>query len=156
MLIFAAFALMEYTETHTWPWEDEGFVWPWQALLWSGTAYVDETMGESVAAYRNTNMMAPSIRVGEAEEAANHKETASFNYSTSTMTASTIGSTTPAGSPARPDIVIPPTPLLLGGLRPIHLPPPPVHHSGLLGESPMPIKFKHFSGHPNLQSLDEE
>ncbi|KAI4944912.1 hypothetical protein J4E91_008256 [Alternaria rosae] len=156
MLIFAAFALMEYTETHTWPWEDEGFVWPWQALLWSGTAYVDETIGESVTAYRNTNMMAPSIRVDGGDDAVKQDETTFGDDSTSSMAASTLGSTTQAGSPARAEIVIPPTPLLPGGLRPIHLPPPPVHHSGLLGESPMPVKFKHFSGHSNLENVDEE
>jgi hypothetical protein len=31
-----------------------------------------------------------------------------------------------------------------------------MHHSGLLGESPMPIKFKHFSGHSDLEGVDEE
>ncbi|KAI4937791.1 hypothetical protein J4E85_000227 [Alternaria conjuncta] len=102
MLIFAAFALMEYTETHTWPWEDEGFVWPWQALLWSQTAYVDETMGESVAAYRNMNMMAPSIRVDGGAEAVVLEETASWNDSTRSIADSTLGSTTPAARPLDP------------------------------------------------------
>jgi hypothetical protein len=56
------------------------------------------------------------------------------------------GSTTPDPPPVD-DPIIPPTPFLPGGLRPNHLLlPQPVHHSGLLGESPAPIKFKHFSG----------
>lgn len=55
---------------------------------------------------------------------------------------------------AEQDVVIPPTPLLPGGLRPavdlqppINASPAQIHRSGLLGESPMPTnKFKHFSG----------
>jgi hypothetical protein len=119
---------MEYVENHTWPWDDEGFVWPWEAILWSGTMYSDETLGESVAVHNDMSITASPI----------------------------VSSTTPADSPARADIIIPPTPLLPRGLRPFHLPPPPTHCSGILGESPMPINFKHFSGHSDLESVDEE
>jgi hypothetical protein len=148
---------MEYTETHAWPWEDEGFVWPWQALLWSGTAYVDETVADDVAAYRNLNMSSSSShRVDGKGDASDQDDIASGNDGADTLATSTLNSATPAGSPARHDIIIPPTPLLPGGLRPIRLPPPPVHHSGLLGESPAPIKFKHFSGHSDLENLEEE
>lgn len=127
-LIFPAYALMEYADSHIWPWNGEGWVWPWEAILWSSTVYNDETPGDSVAIYKYTNITASP----------------------------TIGSTTPAVSPARPDIIIPPMPLLPRGLRPVHLPPLLTHHSGILGESPMPIKFKHFSGNLDLGSVHEE
>lgn len=60
--------------------------------------------------------------------------------------------------------IIPPTPFLPSGLRPISLPPPSPpreHHSGLLGASPVPPHFKHFSGegfnknHRDLKAMDE-
>lgn len=127
-LLFSTYALMEYANDHTWFWNEEGFVWLWVGMLWSFTVYDDETLDDIVAVHNGTSITASP----------------------------TVVSTTPVGSPARHDIIIPPTPLLPRGLRPVHLPPPPTHHSGILGESPMPIKFKHFSGHSDLEDVDEE
>jgi hypothetical protein len=107
---------MEYDETHTWPWEDDGWVWPWQAVLWGNTIYGDgEEFGESVTAYFHR----PDINAEDGNAIAEPF--------------------------AGDDPIIPPTPFLPGGLRPVQL-ERPQHHSGLLGESPAPIKFKHFSG----------
>ncbi|KAG9193514.1 hypothetical protein G6011_03549 [Alternaria panax] len=127
-LLFSTFALMEYADGHTWFWNEEGFVWPWVGILWSLTVYNDETLNDSEAAYDGTSITACPMP----------------------------GSTTPAGPPTPPKIIIPPTPLLPRGLRPVHLPPPLTHHSGILGESPMPTKFKHFSRHSNMGIVDEE
>jgi hypothetical protein len=51
------------------------------------------------------------------------------------------------------EIVIPPTPFLPRGLRPVNRLLPSVHHSGLLGESPMPGRFKHLSGNVSVRPL---
>ncbi|KAL1799335.1 hypothetical protein ACET3X_003372 [Alternaria dauci] len=127
-LFFSTYALMEYADDHTWFWNEEGFVWPWVGILWSLTVYNDETLSDS----------------------------STMHTVTSFPTSSPVASTTPAGSPARPDIIIPPTPMLPRGLRPVHLPLPPTHHSGILGESPMAPMFKHFSGNSGSDNVDEE
>jgi hypothetical protein len=89
-------------------------VWPWQAVLWGNTVYGDgNEFGESVAAYVHP----PD---SNAEDGIAAPEPFAGN-----------------------DPIIPPTPFLPGGLRPVQL---PQHHSGLLGESPAPNRFKHFGG----------
>ena len=141
-------ALIDYEETHTWPWDDEGFVWPWQKWLWSGTVYNDEAISESLANYRVDYFKSVASLF---EEDGEEGEEGSVDFGRSgfegrDVIEGQVQSTTPEGSPERPDIIIPPTPCLPGGLRPITLPPPLTHSSGLLGESPAPIRFKHFSG----------
>jgi hypothetical protein len=150
-LIFPVFALLEYLETHTWPWQDEGFVWPWEALLWSGTVYIDDTFGDSVAAYRNSYIeSSPTVRGSEKEVVG------VANEGDSTTMAVEDASTTTKDSSKRPEMIIPPTPFLPRGLRPVHLPPPVIHHSGLLGESPMLNRFKQFSGNSKMQNNKKE
>ncbi|KAA8624530.1 hypothetical protein PtrSN002B_005757 [Pyrenophora tritici-repentis] len=146
-IVFAAFALIEYDETHTWPWDDEGFVWPWQRWLWSCTVY-DESIGDSVASYKDDYL--DSVTSLFEEEGEDKEISVDFGKSgfegRSDVQEPAQSTTTPDGSPARPDIdiIIPPTPCLPGGLRPNNLAPPPTHSSGLLGESPAPMRFKHF------------
>ncbi|ENI04684.1 hypothetical protein COCC4DRAFT_121584, partial [Bipolaris maydis ATCC 48331] len=111
-IIFLVVALLEYVETHTWPWEDEGFVWPWEALLWGGTVYNDEALEETVAEHSGSCVTQVSPQAG-----------------TKKVGCSEHGQ----------DIIIPPTPFLPGELRPTSLSPPIRHCSGLLGESPTPL-----------------
>jgi hypothetical protein len=61
-----------------------------------------------------------------------------------------VGSSPPA---VQQEMVIPPTPFLPPGLRPVNRLLPSVHHSGLLGESPMPGKFKHSSASVSVRPL---
>jgi len=146
-LIFPALVLIEYEETHTWPWDDEGFVWPWQKWLWSGTVYNDETINESLASYRVDHFKSVASLFEEEEGEEGIVDFGRSGFEGKDAVEEPVQSTTPEGSPARPEVIIPPTPCLPGGLRPISLPPPPpTHSSGLLGESPAPIRFKHFSG----------
>lgn len=109
-------------------------MWPWEALLWSSTVYYDETTDQSMAAYEDWHdvpaLQGPSLEMVRGWR--QHEQT------------SPTPSTTPEGSPARQLRTVAPTPFLLHGLRPLHLPPPPTHRSGLLGESPMSVQFKHF------------
>ncbi|EUC48121.1 hypothetical protein COCMIDRAFT_57578, partial [Bipolaris oryzae ATCC 44560] len=115
-IISLVVALSEYVETHTWPWEDDGFVWPWEALLWRGTIYNDEALDDSVAAHSGSYGVQVSRQVGTKKSDCSEHEQAS----------------------KRPDMIIPPTNFLPGGLRQKHLSPPITHPSGLLGESPTP------------------
>jgi hypothetical protein len=139
MLVMGILTLTAFIETNKWPWEEEGWVWPWEKWLWG------RTVGDFAASARSLESPVPP-------------------------TTPFVPSTTPSGSPPsrfarintpitkffnanismppptafkRP-IIIPPTPQLPGGMRP---PPTParIHKSGIIGESPMPMKFKHFA-----------
>lgn len=113
--------------------------------------YSDDTFGDSVATYRNS-YIEPSPTVGGSE-----KEVGGVaDEGESTTMAVEDASATTKDSPKRPQLIIPPTPFLPRGLRPVHLPPPVIHHSGLLGESPMLNRFKQFSGNSKMQSNKEE
>lgn len=216
-VVFGLVALLDWCEDGKWMWQEEGWVWPWERLLWGasvggfdGAASTAETPHPNRRGGRSTlgplgrhrhlgprveqvrfpdiidhsavipNPVAPpntpaavgrstvpsprQIRTALAgpnstlspSPAVNFREfvrssdlpltylsPASSGRSTATLTASPLS--TPAGQP----FIIPPTPFLPRGLRPIHLPPPTpaqIHQSGLLGESPQAPRFKHFSG----------
>lgn len=143
-------------ETDTWPWDDDGFVWPWERWLWSRTVYNDEAVGESIASYTVDHLQSVALLFDEA----GHEREGSVDFGRSGFegrgdVGGLVPSTTPEGSPARFDIIIPPTPCLPGGLRPIDLLVQPTHPSGLLGASPAPIRFKHF-GNFSVEESDEE
>ncbi|KAF1838428.1 hypothetical protein BDW02DRAFT_576347 [Decorospora gaudefroyi] len=106
-LVFSVFALLEYVETRMWPWDDPGWVWPWEALLWGHTVYNDDGVRECVS-----------------EEA-------------------------PPASSGNNDPVIPSLPRGIGPLHPPSL--SSMHRSGILGESPMPGRFRHFGGRSFLR-----
>jgi hypothetical protein len=133
---------MAYEESHTWPWEDDGWVWPWEALLWSNTIYLgdDEVdLSASVAGYMRANKPT-SPRVDSPLRDESRTEDGG-----GTVESNKPSVETPTG---HDDPIIPPTPFLPQGMRPVSLrPPQTMHHSGLLGESPAPasVKFKHFS-----------
>ncbi|EUC36399.1 hypothetical protein COCCADRAFT_55778, partial [Bipolaris zeicola 26-R-13] len=114
-IIFIVVALLEYVETHTWPWEDDGFVWPWEALLWGGTVYNDEEIDQSVMEHLGSFVAQVSPQVGTKKASSSEHEQANNSH-----------------------MIIPPTPFLSSGLRPTNLSPPIRHSSGLLGESPTP------------------
>ncbi|KAE8849660.1 hypothetical protein PTNB73_01329 [Pyrenophora teres f. teres] len=152
VIIVTTFALLEYEETHTWPWNDEGFIWPWEKWLWSCTVYNDESIGDSVASYKDDYLKSvTSLFEEEGEQKEVSVDFGRSGFEGRDDVQEPVQSTTPDGSPARPDIIIPPTPCLPGGLRPTSLASPPTHSSGLLGESPAPIRFKNFG-----RLLDED
>ncbi|KAF1840243.1 uncharacterized protein K460DRAFT_410842 [Cucurbitaria berberidis CBS 394.84] len=111
LVIFVMIALMDFADTYTWPWDEDGWVWPWEALLWGRTVYADE-LRESVA------LNVPPLPRADRGEG-NDSGVFSQAY--------------------QQPFIIPPTPHLPSGLRPVYL-PPPEHKSGLLGESPMTRK----------------
>lgn len=148
-LIFSAVVLQDFTETHRWPWHEDGGVWPWEALLWEGTVYGDD-FRDSTASFKDTTMSPPAQTHTSNEDDSTRKirfsspKTGKLN---STEVRKIGGDS--KSSPQAPALayqtpfVIPPTPQLPLGLRPVHLPPPKhaqVHKSGLLGESPMAPK----------------
>jgi hypothetical protein len=141
-------ALLDYIETATWPWEQDGWVWPWQAWLWQDSVY-----GIDLGASTSTRPDGPASPVSPATPLG----LTFSSLPTSSISANNPGTTFnfPMPPPPTPTVkqhtmLIPPTPQLPGGLRPIYLPPPTpaqIHHSGILGESPMPpTRFRHFSG----------
>jgi hypothetical protein len=146
---------MEYDESHAWPWEDDGWVWPWEALLWSNTVYLgdDEVdLSASMTEYMRANKPA-SDRVGSPLRDDGGTEEGSWTVVSNKPSVET--------STGNDDPIIPPTPFLPQGMRPVSLrPPQTMHHSGLLGESPAPPKFKHFSGNgfvgPKYGDIKEE
>lgn len=115
--------MLEYIETHTWPWEDEGFVWPWEALLWGGTVYNNETLEESVAEHSEPCVAQVSPQVGTKKAGCSEHEQASNAAADRTASFTTL-----EGFPERQGMIIPPTPFLPGGLRPTHI-SPPIRHS---------------------------
>ncbi|KAF2821719.1 hypothetical protein CC86DRAFT_410799 [Ophiobolus disseminans] len=129
-IILAVVTLHDYIETKKWPWQEDGW----------NTAY---DFGASVS----TAAPATLQRVGFATPEA------------SITPAARIGTVMPPPTARKQPIIIPPTPFLPPGLRPIHLPPPTPHPSGLLGASPEPRRFSHFSGdgfvdkHNNLRAI---
>jgi hypothetical protein len=155
LIVVGILVLQDYTENNRWPWAEEGWVWPWEAWLWSETAY-DLGASTNTSAESDNSPLLPATPI--------------IASTFASLTPNTPGST-PASSAQRDSLamppptafkqpfIIPPTPQLPRGLRPIHLSPPTpaqFHHSGLLGESPMPHKLVHFSGdyfHRNAQKL---
>ena len=119
--------------------------------------YNDEAIGESTASCRVDHLQ--SVASLFDEKGAEREESVDFGrsgFEGRDDVGELVLSTTPEGSPARLDIIIPPTPCLPRGLRPIDLLAQPTHPSGLLGESPAPIRFKHFSGFLIEESEEEE
>jgi hypothetical protein len=149
-LAFGVVAMLDYIETARWPWEQDGWVWPWQVWLWQRTAYdlgastttqTDGLMSPLPPATSATKASPPALTFGS--------PTAQTTSSTPAENAITFDFSMPPPATVKQTMIIPPTPQLPRGLRPIHLPPATpaqVHKSGILGESPMPPKFEHFSG----------
>ncbi|USP77777.1 hypothetical protein yc1106_05051 [Curvularia clavata] len=144
--ILAAFAVFEYEETHSWPWEDEGFVWPWEALLWSSTVYDDETFGESTLGCTYPHDVPTSLAL----QARLDKAVGDHGRASRIASDGIIPSSIP-GTSQKQDIVIPPTPFLLHQIGPAHLSSPIKHRSGLLGPSPMPARFQSTNGKSGLE-----
>ncbi|KAF1919391.1 hypothetical protein BDU57DRAFT_421678, partial [Ampelomyces quisqualis] len=151
LLIFGVLATADFIETQKWPWQEDGWVWPWQAWLWQSTAY---DLGAS------TNTWAPDLKSPPPATSPFAFQSSPPVMPSSSMNPSTQSSDTPVNKATRfefsmpppptiskQSILIPPTPQLPGGLRPIDLPlptPAQIHRSGILGASPVAPKFKHF------------
>jgi hypothetical protein len=163
LLIVGIVILQDFTETNKWPWQEEGWVWPWEALLWSQTVYdFGASTYTSPDGFMSPLPSAASPVADTPTQLPNFDSQASKSKGGTPMS-NIAGSNTSMPPPAtiKQPIIIPPTPQLPRGLRPIHLPPPTpadIHKSGLLGESPRaPPQFKHFSGdffHRNAQKLE--
>jgi hypothetical protein len=149
-LAFGVVVMLDYIETARWPWEEDGWVWPWQTWLWRQTAYdlgastntqVDGFASPLPPATPATKPSPPTPTFGS--------PTAQTMSNTPANNSTAFNFSMPPPAIIKQTMIIPPIPQLPGGLRPVHLPPPTpaqVHRSGVLGESPMPPKFKHFSG----------
>jgi hypothetical protein len=127
-VIVAALAVLDLFETNEWPWEQEGWVWPWQVWLWNNTIYEFSTSTSTCADESSFYI----------SSCAAENRTNGNDYATMTP---------PSQATFKQPFIIPPTPQLPGGLRPASLPSPTpeqVHKSGIIGESPMPDKFRHF------------
>lgn len=148
LIIFGAYALDVYLEDRVWPWNVSGWVWLWERWVWS-RVYTDEEEEVTIVVERNKKEMRKSRlpvtseerRTPEAEVPRKEDQHGKDK--------------TPEPEPEREDdndkrspMIIPPTPMLPRSMREstAQTPssPPASHHSGLLGESPMP--FKHFNG----------
>jgi hypothetical protein len=137
--------LADYVETNKWPWDKEGWIWIWERWMWSGTVH-----GEESDASTNTSTSPLLLTTPFAVEAL-HQDPAPKSSSVRDKGKSTVTKTNdipPATAFIRP-IIIPPTPQLPRSFQPTVMPPPTpaqLHKSGIMGESPMPPRFKHFSG----------
>lgn len=119
-----------------WPWKGEGDVWMWWWEVWVWRATVNEGEGEGEMSVIETPV---GGKLGRQDDGVNVED--------------------PDGSM---ELYIPPTPMLPRSMRsstppassPTSSPtsssmtesPLVRHKSGLLGESPAPVRFKHFSG----------
>jgi hypothetical protein len=149
-LAFGVVVMLDCIEMARWPWEQDGWVWPWQAWLWQRTAY---DFGASTSTQTDSFMspLPPATSATKASPPAPTfgSPTAQTTSSTPAKNATTFDFSMPPPASVKQTMVIPPTPQLPGGLCPVHLPPATpaqIHRSGILGESPMPPKFDHFSG----------
>ncbi|KAH7392214.1 hypothetical protein DE146DRAFT_766376 [Phaeosphaeria sp. MPI-PUGE-AT-0046c] len=158
LFVLGLFATSDFLETHKWPWQENGWVWPWQAWLWEGTVY---DLGASTSTRADESSSPMAVTIPSYTFLGRPRSKSDTSTTTSTIDTSRNSSNhTPLSKPRGFDfsmppptafkrpIIIPPTPQLPGGLRPANLLPPTpteIHKSGILGESPMPLKFKHFS-----------
>ena len=163
LLTVGIIKLQDFIESNKWPWQDEGWVWPWEALLWSQTVY-----DFGVSTYTSPDGITSPLPSATLPVTDTPLQQPNFNSSIANSQGATPMSniadcslSMPPPTIMKQPIIIPPTPQLPRGLRPIHLPPPTpadIHKSGLLGESPRaPPKFKHFRGdyfHRNAQKLE--
>jgi hypothetical protein len=142
-LVLGVLALLDFIETDRWPWEEDGWVWPWQAWLWKETVF---DLGASTSTYVAGNDSLLSYTSPSVAETLRFDSPVQNN----TLTNDSGTMMPPPPTISRQSIIFPPTPQLSIGLRSSFLLPPTpaeIHKSGILGESPMPSKFKHFSGH---------
>jgi hypothetical protein len=149
-LAFGVVTMLDYIETARWPWEENGWVWPWQAWLWRQSAY-DLGASTNTQADGFTSPLPPATPATKPSPPAPTfgSPVAQPTSSKPAKNATALNFSMPPPATVKQTMIIPPTSQLPGGLRPVHLPPPipaQVHRSGILGESPMPPKFKHFSG----------
>ncbi|KAH7064293.1 hypothetical protein BKA63DRAFT_572209 [Paraphoma chrysanthemicola] len=162
-LVLGILALQEYVETKKWPWQDEGWVWPWEAWLWGETVY---DLGASTTTDVN-GVVSPARRAETFSLGTPLREPSSYtpegspNYSslftavrhnTTPWSRTNDNISMPPPNASKQPIIIPPTPQLPLGMRPIYISPPTpaqIHHSGLLGESPGPRALKNFNGSGN-------
>jgi hypothetical protein len=149
LLAFGWLAMLEYIETRKWPWEEDGWVWPWQAWLWQETVY-DLGTSTSTRADCFTSPLrsaTPTIEPSPPEPTFSSPATQTMS-NTPTEKVATFDFSIPPPATFKQSIIIPPTPQLSGGLRSIYLPlptPVQIHKPGILGESPMPPRFKYLS-----------
>lgn len=139
LLVLGVLALAEFVETNRWPWEEEDWIWPWEKWLWGGT------VGDFGASVRTLESPVPPTTPFIPRTSPSRSTAASIAQSnTPIINTNTFDISMPPPTVFKRPIIIPPTPQLPGGMRP---PPTPaqIHKSGIIGESPMPQKFRHFS-----------
>lgn len=144
VIVLGGIVLLDFGERGKWPWQEEGWVWPWEKWLWQETAY---DLGASTSSeVPPTPFPAPTANTVRFDTPAS-TSTQTPTHGSSPALAADTSTPTPTPEPQPQPLIIPPTPFLPPGLRPIHLQPPQqLHPSGLMGASPEPSRFKRFSG----------
>jgi hypothetical protein len=129
LVTHCALALCDFLDNDKWPWQEDGWVWPWQAWLWKNTAY-------DPGASTSTHADEPNSPLQRASPALAHSPS---TRAAATQTRNVI----PIDDKSGRFTFSMPAPV---GLRRLDIPSRQTHKSGILGESPMPPKFKYFDG----------
>jgi hypothetical protein len=148
LLVLGILTLAAFIETNNWPWEEEGWVWPWEKWLWGGT------VGDFAASVRILESpVLPATLFAPSTTPSGSPHLSLAQSKTSIAKFANVDISMPPPTAFKRPIIIPPTPQLAGGMRP---PPTPaqIHNPGIIGESPMPMKFKHFSNNGFRERYD--
>jgi hypothetical protein len=149
LLVLGILALAAFIETNKWPWEEEGWVWPWEKWLWGGT------VGDFGASVRTLESPVPPTTPFIPKTSPSGLASTSLTQHNTRFTKSkNIEIPMPPPTALKRPIIIPPTPQLPGGIRPLPT-PAQIHKSGIIGESPVPMKFKHFSDNGFRERYDK-